>query len=157
MEIVDRRKMNQVVEEKPEVTAVAEKPTLVMPKKHEKRGWKDVAFMIAFMNINGNQVISGRAVGLRSDDRSFVADYLFTPVWERGLDWTAISEERLNTFLDCGCQDGTACEMHKKTCEQWLIEGVERIQNVGAQGVPMAVEAFMKAQQQRPQIITPGR
>lgn len=172
MQIVDRRKLDETLEipEKPEqvnhaiefINRLAEEggqiatqnPTLV---KRSKASWNDVAFMIAFMNVNGQQVISGRCLGLRSDNRTFVADYLFSPVWERGLDWTAIAEERLNTFLDCGCQDGTACEMHQKTCEAWLIEGVQRIQSVGAQGVPPAVEAFMKAQQQKPQIITPGR
>lgn len=176
MQIVDRRKLDENLEIKdPTVEEVAEKQMAhakasfgkvleiggnrdaELRAKAQKNTWSDVAFMIAFMNVNGQQVISGRCLGLRSDNRTFVADYLFSPVWERGLDWTAIAEERLNTFLNCGCQDGTACEMHQKTCEAWLIEGVQRIQSVGAQGVPPAVEAFMKAQQQKPQIITPGR
>ncbi len=158
MEIVDRRKINQVVPEGEEhrpAVAVLEKP-----KAEEfigKREWTDVAFMIAFLNINGNQTISGRAVGLRSDGRAFVADYLFSPVWERGFDWTAVSEERLNTFLDCGCKDGTACEMHEVTVKAWYEEGLRRIQAIGSQGVPPAVEAFMRAQQQKPNIVVPGR
>jgi hypothetical protein len=174
MQIVDRRKLDENLEIKePTAEDVAEKQMAhakasfgkVLEIGSQRRAepgaakttWRDVAFMIAFMNVNGQQVISGRCLGLRSDGRTFVADYLFSPVWERGLDWTAIAEDRLNTFLDCGCLDGTACEMHQKTCEAWLIEGVQRIQSVGAQGVPPAVEAFMKAQQQKPQIITPGR
>lgn len=165
MQIVDRRKLDETIEvfDKPvsalgngdNVYVIGQKP--INEKSAAKNTWKDVAFMIAFLNVNGSQVVSGRAVGLRSDGRAFVADYLFSPVWERGFEWTAVAECRLDTFLNCECKDGLACEMHEKTCRQWLIEGVERLQSVGSQGVPEAVEAFMRAQQQNPRIIAPGR
>jgi hypothetical protein len=169
MEIVDKRKLGkplpEVAEESEsnnvlkfeEMRKIGEPEQLYRGIPRTKHEWKDVAFMIAFLNINGNQTISGRALGLRDDGRAFFADYLFTPVWEEGFDWTAVAKDRLDTFLNCGCQDGAACEMHEKTVQSWLVEGVNRIQAIGSQGVPPAVEAFMKAQQQQPRIIHPGR
>ena len=179
MKIVDRRKLDETMEvpEKP-VLAQAErlyqdavasigrepqagdsgvlafKPRATYPGRHK---WEDVAYMVAFMGLNGQNVVSGRSVGLRDDGAVCIADYIFSPLWTEGFDWTAVGRERLDTYLVCECEEDKTCEYHVGMMQEWLQEGLERLTALGQSPIPMAMEAFIRKQQSTPKIIRPGR
>jgi hypothetical protein len=121
------------------VLAFGDKPRATYPGRHK---WQDVAYLVAFMGLNGQNVVSGRSVGLRDDGVVCIADYIFSPIWAEGFDWTVVGRERLETYL---------------VCEEWLEEGVQRLSSLGQNGVPMAMEALVRKQQGASRIIRPGR
>ena len=129
-------------------------PGTSLPNKHT---WQDVAYLVAFMGLNGQNVVSGRSVGLRDDGVVCIADYIFSPIWAEGFDWTVVGRERLETYLVCECEEDKVCEYHVGKMQEWLEEGVQRLWSLGQNGVPMAMEALVRKQQGASRIIRPGR
>ena len=99
-EIIDRRG------EKKETPA----PALVIEANAEPEGdrssWKNVGYMIVLVPSNAGPLVVGRAVGLRSDEKFFIADWFLPQIYPEHLDWTVEARKRLDTFLGCECSSG---------------------------------------------------
>jgi hypothetical protein len=121
-----------------------------------KHTWKNVGYAVVIMGINGNQCIAGRAIGLRSDGEPYMADYLFSPIWEEGFDWTAEARKRLDTFLGCACSD-RPCPSHELAMTAWMQGDINRINECSQKPVPEAIEMFIDHQRKKPNIVIPGR
>lgn len=131
----------------------------------EVQSWKSVGFVVAFLPMGQAQVLMVRAVGMRSDERLFTADYAMPPVWEEGDDFTAEAMKRLNTFKACCCDDHGRCKFHgealpgQKGAGKWLEADMKRLQSIQGAQLPEAVEALMKIETERMnnRIVVPGR
>lgn len=118
----------------------------------DKSTWKNVAYLVALIpGGQGNLIVAGRAVGLRSDGKPFVADYILPPVWPKDLNWTEQAKKRLDTFLGCDCNEHGPCAVHKVYLLQWVNADTQRLQLMASQPVPEAVEVLMRAEQSRAQ------
>ncbi len=144
-EIVDRRK------EKKESS-----PLILIPKTEEseqpegdKSTWKNVGYMIIFIPSNAGPIVAGRAVGLRSDEKCFVADYFLPQIYPEHFDWTAKARERLDTFLECECSSGSPCSVHKLYQPQWIKADTQRLELIGSSPIPEAIEVMFKAERAR--------
>lgn len=141
----------------------------VVPFKKQVRGeklsWKSVGYVVAFLPMGSAQVLMVRAVGMRTDERVFTADYALPPMLEEGQDFVGEAKKRLDTFLGCSCYEGGRCKFHGETCPgqagpgKWLEEDIKRLQKIQSGSLPEAVEVLMKAEAARAQnrIVTPGR
>jgi hypothetical protein len=151
-EISDRRGRNK--EE-----AVPVPVPVLQPTEESTKDWEDVAYMVVLVQSNQGPLVAGRAVGLRGDGKPFVADWFLPPIWPEDLNWTDKARERLDTFLGCSCTSASACAVHKMYLPQWIKADTQRLQLMGASGVPKAIEVMMKAEQARSasNIAIPGR
>lgn len=115
----------------------------------DKSTWKNVAYMIVLIGSQGGPLVSGRAIGLRADEKFFIADYFLPPIYPEHFDWTVESRKRLDTFLGCDCTSAGPCGVHKMYLPQWLEADGQRLALIGSSKVPEAVEVMMKADQAR--------
>jgi hypothetical protein len=140
-EVIDRRK------DKKETPVLIEAPT---PKPEtNKSTWKNVGYMIVLVPSNAGPLVAGRAVGLRCDEKCFLADYFLPQIYPEHLDWTIEARKRLDTFLGCDCTGGTPCSIHKMYVPQWIKADTQRLELIGNSPVPEAIEVMVKAERAR--------
>lgn len=109
--------------------------------------WRSVAYLTALMQgPQGQIIVQGRACGLRSDLLTFVADWVFPPVWNENIDWCGLAKKRLDTFLGCSCTSAGACAVHKLYLPQWMQQDADRLNRLAAEPVPEVVEYMMRAE-----------
>jgi hypothetical protein len=142
-EIVDKRGGNKSVPE-PVVLAAPELVPIA-----DKSGWKNVGYMIVLIPSNAGPIVAGRAVGLRTDEKCFVADYFLPPIFPEHFDWTAESRKRLDTFIGCDCAGRSPCSTHKILQPQWIRADTQRLELIGSSPVPEAIEIMVKADRAR--------
>jgi hypothetical protein len=147
-EIIDRRRQNKGETAAPEIISAAATETT-----GNKSTWKDVpnnpAYMVVLVGSNAGPLVSGRAIGLRADEKFFIADYFLPPIYPEHFDWTVESRKRLDTFLDCDCTSAGPCGVHEMYLPQWLEQDKQRLEMIGSRPVPEPVEVMMKADQAR--------
>ena len=143
-EIVDRRRQNKEETAAPEIISAP-----AAENAGDKSTWKNVAYMIVLIGSQGGPLVSGRAIGLRADEKFFIADYFLPPIYPEHFDWTVESRKRLDTFLGCDCTSAGPCGVHKMYLPQWLEADSQRLALIGSSKVPEAVEVMMKADQAR--------
>lgn len=151
IEMVDRRGQNKVVEEKP--LTISEVAVHVGVDE-----WKDVAYGIVVNQMPTQDggvvmVIAGRAFGLRSDGKPFCADFWFGAQWKEGFRWEPIAKERLDTFLDCACNESGPCKVHQVSIRHWAVDDRKRIEEEGQQEPPEVIKVFILAKQNRAKIM----
>ena len=145
-EIKDRRGNNKQEPPAPaEVAAQTEAPEPV----GDRSSWKNVAYMIVLIGTNNGPLVSGRAVGLRSDGKFFIADWFLPPIYPEHFDWTVEARKRLNTFIGCECTNVAPCATHKMYMPQWVKQDTQRLELIGHTPVPEAVEVVVKAERAR--------
>jgi hypothetical protein len=142
-EYVDRRK-----EKKESPTPVAVEVPEPKPTAN-KSSWKNVGYMIVLIGSQNGPLVSGRAVGLRSDEKFFIADWFLPPIYPEHLDWTVEARKRLETFLGCDCTNIAPCAVHKLYFPQWIKADTQRLELIGNSPVPEAVEVMIKAERSR--------
>lgn len=131
--------------------------------KKDKSRWVDVSFIYVQMQIAQGIVANLlRAVGKRSDDRTFVGDYIVPPFWREKDsidDWQTEAKFRLDTFLGCECIEGTQCEKHNKLLAKWMEQDMQRYDKVARKAMPESLEWYIRAEQARQQskIVALGR
>lgn len=135
-ELIDRRRNKE--ERNPE-------PVQEVPQNADE--WEDVGYLIVLIPSNWGPIVAGRAAGLRSDSKTFVADYFLPQIYPEHLDWTVEARKRLDTFIGCECSSSAPCAVHRMYLEQWLQADIQRIELIGNSPVPKAIEMFMKAEQ----------
>lgn len=180
-EIVDRRGGKKVVEEPKAVRAPegydgeytfgteelgepAVLEAVADPAAKERRTyrgeiqlWKSVGFLTVMFPGNPLPAVAGRAIGLRSDELIFIADWMFPPVWPEDLSWQAETRKRLNTFRGCSCSREGKCGFHLEALPgqfgpgKWAQEDERRLKKVHATPLPECVEVAMKAEMARAQ------
>jgi hypothetical protein len=136
----------------------------------EKLSWKSVGYVMVIMPMGPpgpgqNQLFMIRAVGLRTDEMIFTADYALPPIWEEGADYAGEAKYRLDTFKSCACDTRGRCKFHGEVCigpagpGRWIEEDIKRIKKIQTEPVPEAVEVLMRAEAERAQrrIVVPGR
>lgn len=142
-EIKDRRGSNKIEPLAPAVAAVEE-----IPKVDGE--WEDVAYLIVIApGQNGNVMVVGRAVGLRNDGETFIGDWLFPPIWKESMQWQPEARKRLDTFKNCACGSGLLCSVHKLYLQQWRTADTQRMELIGSEPLPKAMEVLIKAEQAR--------
>jgi hypothetical protein len=155
--VVDKRGKNADVVVVPVVPVESEtEPDM------SKGKWDDVRYIIALAQTPGGMIINGRAVGLRMDGLTVIADYILPPLWPKDLDWPKQARKRLDTFLECECSVKGACAVHKMYVQKWMEADTQRLNLQASQPLPKALEVLMKAEQARakqaePRIIRPGQ
>jgi hypothetical protein len=142
-EIVDRRKDKK---ESPSLVVI---PAEIPEQVGDKSTWKNVGYMIILIPSNAGPIVAGRAVGLRSDELCFIADYFLPQIYPEHFDWTGEARKRLDTFLGCECARGIPCAIHKMYVPQWVEADSQRLQLIGSSPVPEAVEVMVKAERAR--------
>ena len=143
IEVIDRRGKNK--EERVKVPVIEAVPEPV----GDKSSWKNVGYMIVLIPSNAGPIVTGRAVGLRSDEKCFIADYFLPQIYPEHFDWTAKAKERLDTFLECDCVGGSPCAVHKMYQPQWIKADTQRLEMIGSSPVPEAIEVMVKAERER--------
>lgn len=144
-EIKDRRGSNK---EDPSLT-VASVPDATHEVAADKSSWKNVGYMICLIPSNAGTIVAGRAVGLRSDEKCFIADYFLPQIYPEHFDWTAEARKRLDTFLGCDCTGGGPCATHKLYQPQWIKNDTQRLELIGSSPIPEAIEVMVKAERAR--------
>jgi hypothetical protein len=181
MEIIDKRAEKRAAEAaapmEPEVfaaalgeamEAAASTDKVVEFKKTvrgEKQGWKSTGYVVAILPVGQAQIFMVRAVGMRTDEKVFTADYAIPPVWEDGVDFAAEARKRLDTFKACSCDRSGPCKFHGAALPspvgpgEWLKADMERLGKIQSAALPECVEVLMKAEAARQQnrIVLPGR
>jgi hypothetical protein len=110
--------------------------------------WKDVAYMCVMSQAPGGGLMAlGRAVGLREDLRTFVADFVLPPIWHEKLDWCPTAKKRLDTFLGCKCTMSGPCEVHRVELGKWFQQDTDRLNLLAAQPIPEAIEYLIKLEE----------
>jgi hypothetical protein len=144
-EITDRRGSNKPEEAKKAATPIEDLPV----PDGGKGGWDHVAYRIVELQIgpprpNGTvpTCFAGRAAGLRTDGKPFLADYLFEPEWSEGFRWEPKAKKRLDTFLNCDCKNGNPCQMHKMVLPRWADEDLKRVTDASIKAVPVVFEVI---------------
>lgn len=114
-------------------------------------GWKSVGYVVVLGNGGqGGMMVVGRAMGMRESGEAFSADWLFSPIWREGFDWTKYAKKRLDTLLACKCDNaGNVCDVHRRSIKQWMEQDIQRLNNIARDPVPEAVEVMMKAEHER--------
>ena len=140
-EVTDRRGGNK---EAPTPVLVAVPEIAV-----DKSTWKNVGYMIVLIGSKNGPLVSGRAVGLRSDEKFFIADWFLPPIYPEHFDWTSEARKRLDTFLGCGCTNVAPCAVHAMYMPQWIKADTQRLELIGNSPVPEAVEVMIKAERSR--------
>ena len=148
-EVIDRRRQNKEETAAPENISVP-----ATENTGDKSTWKDIPKNPAYMVVlagspSGQPIVSGRAVGVRADEKFFIADWIFPPIYPEHFDWTVEVRKRLDTFLGCDCTSAGPCGVHKMYLPQWLEADSQRLALIGSSKVPEAVEVMMKADQAR--------
>jgi hypothetical protein len=115
----------------------------------DRSKWKNIGYMIVLVPSNAGPLVTGRAVGLRSDEKCFIADYFLPQIYPEHFDWTPKARERLETFLGCECSSGTPCATHKMLVPQWIKADTQRLELIGNSAVPEAIEIMVKADRAR--------
>jgi hypothetical protein len=146
--INDRRGQKKEPRQDPAILAPADKP-------RDASSWLNVAFLIVFAPGPQGVIPIGRAVGLRSDDETFIADWQMPPIWPEGLDWTKVVRARLDTFLNCGCGTRELCATHKHYLVQWKQADAERLNAVACEPLPAALERLMMAERASQPMVVP--
>lgn len=147
IEIIDRRGERKVEEAKPVVLADSQAT--------DKSTWEEVKYAVAPLPARGGIVLSGRAMGLRSDGVAFVADWFFTADWDDCRGWEEKVKKRLDTFLNCECSLHAPCAVHRMYIEQWKQADVQRMELANQKPVPKVLEVLHKmAMAQREQAQT---
>jgi hypothetical protein len=140
-EFIDRRKDKK--ESPAPVVVASPEPT------GDRSTWKNIGYMIVLIGSPNGPLVSGRAVGLRSDDKFFIADWFLPPIYPEHFDWTVESKKRLDTFLGCDCTNVAPCAVHKMYLPQWIKADTQRLELIGSSPVPEAVEVMIKAERAR--------
>lgn len=149
IEVIDRRGSRKeepaaamVVEASPEPRAAG-----------DRSSWKNIpknpGYMIALIPSNAGPIVVGRAVGLRSDEKCFIADFFLPQIYPEHFDWTAEARKRLDTFLGCECASGVQCAVHKIKQPEWIKNDTQRLELIGSSPVPEAIEVMVKAERAR--------
>ena len=115
----------------------------------DKSRWKNVGYMIILIPSNAGPIVTGRAVGLRSDEKCFIGDWFLPQIYPEHLDWTTEARKRLDTFLGCECQSLVPCAVHKMYVPQWIKADTQRLELIGSSPVPEAIEVMVKAERAR--------
>ena len=131
----------------------------------EVQTFRDIGYTLVQLNIGGQRMFAGRAVGLRTDEKVFVADWMLPPVWEEDLSWQAEAKKRLLTYKSCSCDSRGRCAFHVEACAgqlgpgKWIEEDMQRLRKVSTTPLCEALEVLMKAEaaRQNAKIVTPGR
>ncbi len=105
--------------------------------------------MIVLVPSNAGPLVTGRAVGLRSDELCFCADYFLPQIYPEHFDWTVKARERLDTWLGCDCSRSGPCATHKMLMPQWIKADSQRLELIGTSAVPEAIEVMVKAERSR--------
>jgi hypothetical protein len=142
IEVIDRRGGRK--EEPSAAPVVIEAPEPV----GDRSSWKSVAYMICLVPSNAGPLVAGRAVGLRSDQKCFLADYFLSQIYPENFDWTVEARKRLETFIGCECTGGVPCAIHREYVPQWIKADTQRLELIGSSPVPEAIEVMIKAQRQ---------
>jgi hypothetical protein len=130
----------------------------------EVQTWKSVGYLPVFLPVGGQQVLMIQAVGLRTDDRLFTANYALPPMWEVGDDYMAAAKDRLDSFKACSCDDRGRCKFHGEAMMsasapgKWLESDLKRLKKFHEMPMPEAVEVLMRGMQEAAQrrIVTPA-
>ena len=154
-EVVDRRKEKQAAEAAGpavlEVIEAAVEKVVEFGKPEVLQGgkWKSIGYTLVYLGINNQQMLAGRAVGLRSDESLFTADWLLPPIWDRAMSWQAEALRRLDTFKKCECGSGRGvCVEHLKKCPgqfgpgKWIEEDMQRLRKVQTTPLCEALESI---------------
>ena len=172
MEVIDRRKEKAAAEAAGpavlEVIEAAVEKVVEFGKPEVLQGgkWKSIGYTLVYLGINNQQMLAGRAVGLRSDESLFTADWLLPPIWDRAMSWQAEALRRLDTFKKCECGSGRGvCVEHLKKCPgkigpgEWIHEDMQRLSQVQSQPLCEALEILMKAEaaRQNAKVVPAGR
>ena len=131
----------------------------------EVQHFKSIGYTLVYIQANPQPLLSGRAVGLRTDDKVFTADWMLPPVWEEGTSWQAEAKKRLMTFKSCSCDRGGVCAFHTEVCPgrmspgKWMEEDMRRLKKVSETPLCEALEILMKAEmaRQNTRIVAPGQ
>ena len=132
----------------------------------EVQKWRSVGYvMVKMPTAPGQELMLLRAVGMRTDEGVFHADYALPPVWGEGEDYAAEAKKRLDTFLACSCDAGGPCKFHGEAIPRpgragkWLEEDIKRLQKIQSDPLPEAVEFLMRSEGARAQqrVVVPGR
>lgn len=131
----------------------------------EVQQFKSVGYTLVYIGVNGQQMLAGRGVGLRTDEKVFTADWLFPPVWDEGLNWQGEVKKRLLTFKSCSCDRTGFCAFHAEACPgrmspgKWMEEDMRRLKKVSETPLCEALEILMKAEMARQgqRIVAPGQ
>ena len=131
----------------------------------EVQTFRDIGYTLVQLNIGGTGMFAGRAVGLRTDDALFTADWMLPPVWEEETSWQAEAKKRLLTFKACSCDSRGRCKFHGEMCAgqlgpgKWIEEDMQRLRKVSTTPLCEALEVLMRAEaaRQNTRIVTPGR
>jgi hypothetical protein len=115
----------------------------------DKSTWKDVGYMIVLVPSNAGPIVAGRAVGLRSDEKCFIADFFLPPIYPEHFDWTTEARKRLDTFISCDCAGRSPCSIHKLYVPQWIKADTQRLELIGSSPVPAAIEVMVRAERAR--------
>jgi hypothetical protein len=126
--------------------------------------WKSVGYLPVFLPVGGQQVLMIQAVGLRTDDRLFTANYALPPMWTEGDDYMAAAKDRLDSFKACSCDDHGKCKFHGEAMMsasapgKWLEADLKRLKKFHETPMPEAVEVLMRGMQEAAQrrIVTPA-
>jgi hypothetical protein len=152
IELIDRRGQNKaVVEEKPLTIQEVAVPV-------GTGEWKEVVYGIVVNQMPTAQggavmVIAGRAFGLRNDGKPFCADFWFGAQWKEGFRWEPIAKQRLDTFLDCACDESGPCKVHQVSMPHWARDDRKRIEDEGQTEPPEVIKVFIMAEQNRARIM----
>ena len=149
IEVIDRRGSKKEEPAAVVVPAVEAVPGVAADKSSWKKIPRNPAFMIVFIPSNAGPLVAGRAVGLRSDEKFFIADYFLPQIYPENFDWTAEARKRLDTFLGCDCASGAPCAVHKIQQPQWIKNDTQRLELIGRSPVPEAIEVMVKAERAR--------
>lgn len=139
----------------------------VMEFKKTVRGevqkWRNVGYVIVKLPTGpGNELLQIRAVGIRTDEGVFSADYVLPPIWKEGDDFAAEAKKRLDTFLPCSCDQRGVCKFHSEAMPgpgrpgKWLEDDINRLRKAQSEPLPEAIELLMRAAAEK-RIVVPGQ
>lgn len=140
--------------------AHVEAPVIVAPQAEEnpdRSFWKSTDLLVVLNQIEGQIMVLGRAIGLRSDDCLFCADWVFPPRWHTGIDWPKEARKRLDTFLNCDCTNNGPCVEHQFNIPQWMRADGERLNLLGREPLSEVMEVMQKVEMARRPTIVPAK
>ncbi len=107
----------------------------------EVQTWKSTGFVVVNLPVGQAAILMVRAVGMRTDEMVFTADYAMPPVWERGETFSEEAMKRLDTFKACSCDERGRCKFHGEALPgpngpgKWLEADMKRLNKI--QGTPL--------------------
>lgn len=109
----------------------------------DKLRWIEITYMVTMMAVgDGNMIIVGRCVGLRSDGIPCVANYIFNGIYSDVIDWQKIARDRIEPFLTCECDIDTPCQFHMNEAPLWIQEGLLRLKKMKEEPLPEPIKAL---------------